>query len=216
MHKGKASCVPCATGTYSSSDSTHCTFTAPQCKPGKYSDAVGYCQKCPAGKFGAMKLLEDGSNAEEGAIEVSKTETACYRCEAGSFQNKPGQTSCDTCGTHLFSTNDATACTARRDCKNGPVSVKDGWRGPGWGKNYCNMCKCQDGKLGCQTHECYGKHGKKECSHTTCKIKRVRSRETGQLHDVLRTLHHHLEQNGRSVHCQYSPWLDRCECLCES
>ena len=73
MHRAKPH-DPMCRSTCCSSDGSHCTFTAPQCWAGKYADAVGYCQ-CPAGKFGAMKLLEDGSNAESGAIEVSKTET---------------------------------------------------------------------------------------------------------------------------------------------
>ena len=144
---------------------------------------------------------------------------SCSSVGAGTFQNRAGQTQCETCGVGFYSSDDATACTQRRGCKNGGMSVPDGWRGPGWGNDYCNSCKCSDSKLMCTTRKCYNRASmlQRECSHTTCQKKSVRiftGPRSGQMHDVIKTLHHHEEEHGDSISCQFSQWLNRCECLC--
>ena len=204
---GALECTKCPSGTYSNLQNTACSSTRPACAPGTY-DKGGYCHGCPVGKFGSFKITTNGD-----AVEISKTETACYKCAPGSFSNKAGRRECTPCGPGLFSSEDATSCSKRRECRNGPVTVKDGWRGPGYGPNYCNFCKCADTALLCSKKACRGFGTKKECSHVTCQLKSAQ-RWDGSSHKVVAVQHKHMERNGHNLACGYSIFEDKCQCLC--
>jgi hypothetical protein len=204
---GALECTKCPANTYSNLQRNACTSSRPACAPGTF-DKGGYCHGCPVGKFGSFKILSNGD-----AIELSKTETACYKCAPGSFSNKAGKLECTPCGTGMYSSEDATACTKRRECKNGPVTVKDGWRGPGYGPNYCNFCKCSDTALLCSKQACRGYGQKKQCSHVTCELTHAQ-RWDGSTHKVVAVKHKLAERNGHNLFCGYSLFADKCQCLC--
>jgi len=63
-------------------------------------------------------------------------------------------------------------------CKNGDWTVNVGWRGAGFGENFCNLCKCTaskeeestEGILECQRKQCNVVTAGKVCTATTCQF----------------------------------------------
>jgi hypothetical protein len=207
-------CTACPTGEYSTLTGDECTSTQPACPPGKFNND-GYCHGCPVGKFGSFKLLDaEGGHGSEDAILMSTTETDCYTCAPGSFTNTIGNTECQSCGANMYSSFDSTGCTARRGCANGPATVVDGWKGPGYGPNYCNMCYCSDTVLSCSQQACAGYGAKEPCSHVSCTFE-LHNTFDGFVHHVIKSHHALGEQNGKNIRCGYSIFEDKCECMCE-
>jgi hypothetical protein len=99
---------------------------------------------------------------------------------------------------------------AEKTCKNGPFSVKSGWAGAGYGDNYCNLCKCTNGVMKCQTKDCGTVSKGKTCSHTKCNF--VYSEATKS--KIIHIYHHHSEHNGRQHHCAYNLVANKCACNC--
>jgi hypothetical protein len=99
---------------------------------------------------------------------------------------------------------------SKKMCTNGKESVKHGWAGAGYGANYCNLCKCVDGNLKCQTKVCGKVHRGKKCSHTTCKFEYSKTLKES----VMVVNHHHSEHFGASHHCAYNLDSDQCQCNC--
>lgn len=98
-----------------------------------------------------------------------------------------------------------------KKCRNGPRKVPSGWHGAGYGRKYCNLCKCTDGLLTCQRKKC-GKRrpNAKTCSKTYCRF--VYSYVAK--HKILRVTSHHLETKGANHDCQYNYFTGSCKCQC--
>jgi hypothetical protein len=116
-----------------------------------------------------------------------------------------------------YPTSEPTAHPMKQ-CSNGGNAVQHGWHGAGFGKNYCNFCKCNDGKLTCTTRAC-GKPAAlpktaTKCKHTTCEYTRaVAGKTTSFAAKHVQVNHHHKE--GRQNHrCAYNPFSQQCTCFC--
>lgn len=95
-------------------------------------------------------------------------------------------------------------------CQNGPESVAHGWHGAGYGGDYCNLCKCENGHLSCQNKDCGKVEAGSRCSHVTCKMEY----NYAAGHKLLITHHHHAEHNGANHHCAHNLYADSCQCNC--
>lgn len=75
-----------------------------------------------------------------------------------------------------FPTAAPTVAPHLQFCMNGKWRVPVGWRGAGYGSNFCNLCKCTHSKgshgglLQCQKKSCNIVSNGKVCSATTCKF----------------------------------------------
>jgi hypothetical protein len=112
----------------------------------------------------------------------------------------------------------APTTSPKKQCRNGKTTVNHGWHGAGHGKNYCNFCKCNNGKLSCTTRSC-GKPAAlpawaAKCKHTTCEYTRaVAGKTTAFAAKHVQVNHHHKE--GRQNHrCAYNPFNSKCNCYC--
>jgi hypothetical protein len=112
----------------------------------------------------------------------------------------------------------APTSSPKKQCLNGKARVNHGWHGAGAGKNFCNFCKCNNGRLTCTTRTC-GKpaalpHWAAKCKHTTCEYTRaVAGKTTAFAAKHVQVNHHHKE--GRQNHrCAYNPFSNQCNCYC--
>jgi len=112
-----------------------------------------------------------------------------------------------------FPTAAPTTAPHLQFCMNGKWRVAVGWRGAGYGENFCNLCKCTSraGKsnLQCQRKECTKVKQGKVCTATTCKF--VYSFDAEK--EVMRVMHNtgktvdgfnKEERNGSHHRCAYA------------
>jgi hypothetical protein len=106
----------------------------------------------------------------------------------------------------------------RGKCRNGKTHVVHTWHGAGDGNNYCNMCKCNNGRLSCTKRTCGKPAGMPswttKCKYTTCEWTRaVVGKTTAFAAKHVQVNHHHKE--GRQNHrCAYNPFMKDCNCYC--
>jgi len=107
--------------------------------------------------------------------------TKLSKFENGKFHNV-GEVTAQDSQTELtgrptaFPTAQPTVSPHMQYCMNGQWRVPVGWRGAGYGSNFCNLCKCtsinrgQSGHLQCQRKQCSKVKQGKVCSATACKF----------------------------------------------
>jgi hypothetical protein len=95
-------------------------------------------------------------------------------------------------------------------CKVGDAVKPSGWHGAGFGSNYCNLCKCENGNVSCQKKACAEQQVGKECSHLTCEM--VYSYHAQ--HKIMLVNHHHAEHHGSDHRCLNNAHTGKCVCNC--
>jgi hypothetical protein len=120
--------------------------------------------------------------------------------------------------TEVTMTPTQAPTVGRAQCRNGKGRVGHGWHGAGVGSNYCNFCKCNNGRLVCTERSC-GKPANlprwaAKCKHTTCEWTRaIAGKTTAFAAKHVQVNHHHKE--GRQNHrCAYNPFKKNCNCYC--
>jgi hypothetical protein len=195
-------CSDCPNGLYANRERTVCERNDPvafddsvaekMCAKGEFLE-MNHCYACPQGKYAGDKV------------------NTCVRCETGTFQSEVGQYGCDSCPKGKHSSPDGTYCLQSANCYVGHELVALGWKGPGMGDNYCNLCSCQPGGLSCSRRVCDIKFA--SCSHVKCQYKEE-TRWDGSTVGTIQVHHHHSEAAGKNHHCQYQLFNDDCRCYC--
>lgn len=147
-------CVPCAPGTYFSSEPGQCV----PCVSGTYQDMEGQlsCTPCPSseglGLAGARNVSECGGQCSPGFFSADGFKP-CQACPVGTYQPEPGRTGCFPCGGGLLTKQTGTAsfqeCEAKVHCSPGHhynttthrcIRCPVGTYQPEFGQNHCISC----------------------------------------------------------------------------
>lgn len=147
-------CVPCAPGTYFSSEPGQCV----PCVSGTYQDMEGQlsCTPCPSseglGLAGARNVSECGGQCSPGFFSEDGFKP-CQACPVGTYQPEPGRTGCFPCGGGLLTKQTGTAsfqeCEAKVHCSPGHhynttthrcIRCPVGTYQPEFGQNHCISC----------------------------------------------------------------------------
>lgn len=147
-------CVPCAPGTYFSSEPGQCV----PCVSGTYQDMEGQlsCTLCPSseglGLAGARNVSECGGQCSPGFFSADGFKP-CQACPVGTYQPEPGRTGCFPCGGGLLTKQTGTAsfqeCEAKVHCSPGHhynttthrcIRCPVGTYQPEFGQNHCISC----------------------------------------------------------------------------
>ncbi|EDM15619.1 signal peptide, CUB domain, EGF-like 1 [Rattus norvegicus] len=149
-------CVPCAPGTYFSSEPGQCV----PCVSGTYQDMEGQlsCTPCPSseglGLAGARNVSECGGECQCSPGFFSEDGfKPCQACPVGTYQPEPGRTGCFPCGGGLLTKQTGTAsfqeCEAKVHCSPGHhynttthrcIRCPVGTYQPEFGQNHCISC----------------------------------------------------------------------------
>ena len=145
---GMAACVKCEAGSYQGEEAqsacvgctggSYCPSGASSplpCPSGRYQNATltslgvamtraADCVECPAGSACATGAAEPGACAP-GSYARAPAMATCARCEAGSYQDEPGQTACTTCIESSWCGEGSSAPTP---CAAGTVGRGEGLR----------------------------------------------------------------------------------------
>jgi hypothetical protein len=104
----------------------------------------------------------------------------------------------------------------------------------GFGKNYCNQCRCHSGKEVCTKREC-GVHSSAQiCASTTCRYG-IRFGNTDEILSTTQAIseygagwasmghemttlvfHDHRDANGGKFHCGHVMHTNKCNCFCST
>ena len=202
---GMGHCYACPAGRYSDPKRRVCDNTSAvqfsqdlnskdaACTKGEYADN-GQCYPCPQGKYAGTKV------------------NMCDQCPGGTYQSLSGQFACDACPKGKFSSKHNEFCLVHdEECHVGTDVVAVGWKGPGFGENFCNLCSCTNMGLTCSRKACSTTLDK--CSHVKCALKTETRWDGSKIHTI-ETNHDKHEEYGKNHHCQYHLFNDDCQCYC--
>jgi len=117
------------------------------------------------------------------------------------------------------------AAVKRTTCKNGPNTVKFGWKGAQFGANYCRMARCTaKGLVKMNLNRVCAQLTKKRiCTHTTCHFgvnvfradhaRATAPKRANTPEGVLMVNHHHSEYN-QMHQCKFNRHTRKCACKC--
>jgi len=176
-------------------------------------------------------LLQQASATSHTArSEQEMLDEAKERFVAGNFSMYQGaaQNYAQLLGMPLYGTDSPTASPTTFPTMGSDVnscelpgappgnSVPDGYKGPGYGSRYCDLCYCHSGSIKCKPTQlvCGVPNVGKECSHVQCSTAEHMQIPQGTTHHALRVHHSHQEEYGAHHYCQYNKHTGDCKCTC--